>query len=190
MTIQNARTSDLKLFNAFVNLLNNDEQLETISTRHLIAEADISKSTFYRHYADKFDFFRWVADYLLNQLQEAVHEAQTPLTFYQRYFEKCQAYRQAYKSFIVNKHWLDFEQKLLKEGMTNYTAILSKIDQPGIPVDNIASYVVAAHVGMAINWLRNDDTSTPSELADQLTRLTTGALAAFNIDFAKLFQLR
>ncbi len=190
MATQQARTSDLKLFNAFIDLLNDGNQLDTISTRHLIAQAGISKSTFYRHYADKFAFYNWVADYLLSQLQETVQEAQTPLIFYRRYFEKCQAYRQAYKSFIVNQHWLGFEQRLLEEGMTNYTAILSKINQPDIPVANIASYIVAAHVGMALNWLRTDGTSTLDELANQLTRLTTGALAAFNINFANLFQLK
>lgn len=190
MTTQKVRTSDIKLFNAFVKLLNNGSKLENISTRHLIAEAGISKSTFYRHYTDKYAFYNWVANYLLSQLQEAVHEAQTPLTFYQRYFKKCQTYRQAYKAFIINNHWLDFEQELFDKGMNNYRTILSKTNQPGIPVDSIASYIVAAHVGIAVYWLRTDDASTPDELADRLTRLTTGALAAFNIDFVKLFQLR
>ena len=190
MPVLTARTSDLKLFHALINLLNSGESLDKISTRHLLTQAGVSKSTFYRHYADKFAFYDWVADYLLNQLQDTDYSAATPLSFYKRYFEKCQTYRLAYKSFIVNNHWLEFEKRLLDVGMANYTAILSRIDQPDIPVTTIASCIVSAHVGMAINWLRTDDTSTPDELALQLTRLTTGALAAYHIDFAGLFKLK
>ncbi|MFC6253646.1 TetR-like C-terminal domain-containing protein [Secundilactobacillus hailunensis] len=190
MSVPEARTSDLKLFHAFINLLNDGESLDKISTRYLLTQAGVSKSTFYRHYADKFAFYDWVADYLLNQLQDTDYSAATPLSFYKRYFEKCQTYRLAYKSFIVNNHWLEFERRLLDDGMANYTAILSRINQPDVPVTTIASYVVSAHVGMAINWLQTDDPSTPDELAEQLTRLTTGALAAYHIDFAGLFKLK
>ncbi len=46
MPISDARPSDLDLFHALIELLNAGESLDKISTRHLLTQADVSKSTF------------------------------------------------------------------------------------------------------------------------------------------------
>ncbi|WP_054711966.1 TetR/AcrR family transcriptional regulator [Secundilactobacillus paracollinoides] len=110
------RKSDLQLLDALTDLVD-DNDLDKLSTRLLIKRAGLSKSTFYRHYEDKYAFYDWAMAYLLGKDNEPTYHLETPLSFYTKYFEHYQTYRKAFKAFIVNDRWSGFTQKMVDSGM-------------------------------------------------------------------------
>lgn len=182
------RKSDLQLLDALTDLVD-DNDLDRLSTRLLIKRAGLSKSTFYRHYEDKYAFYDWAMAYLLGKDNEPTYHLETPRSFYTKYFEHYQTYRKAFKAFIINDRWSGFTQKMVDSGMANYRAILAKINQPNVPITTVSAYIISAHIGVAVNWIRTDDPTPPQEMAAQLTQLTTAVLSSYGLDFATLFKL-
>ena len=52
-----------------------EQTFETISIRQLIYLAEVNRSTFYRHYLDKYDLLKEIEDRLLDDLQSYYQEA-------------------------------------------------------------------------------------------------------------------
>lgn len=52
-----------------------EQTFETISIRQLIDLAEVNRSTFYRHYLDKYDLLEKIEDRLLDDLQAYYQEA-------------------------------------------------------------------------------------------------------------------
>ena len=52
-----------------------EQTFETISIRQLIDLAEVNRSTFYRHYLDKYDLLEKIEDRLLGDLQVYYQEA-------------------------------------------------------------------------------------------------------------------
>ncbi|MTV82033.1 TetR/AcrR family transcriptional regulator [Secundilactobacillus folii] len=176
-----------KLVNALATLLDS-KPFEKISTLDLIRTAQISRTTFYRHFQDKFDFYDWAKSYLLNYFLEDNYDNETPKSFYTRYFQHFADYRSAFKSFIIEGRWQDFEQQIITSGITYYQKFLSRLPKNNVPIDVVAAYIVTAHIGVATNWLRTDDSRTPEELVEILIQLTSSVLSVYDIDFDTLFN--
>ena len=172
--------SSQKLLTALVTLLD-DKLLTKITTLDLIRTAGISRSTFYRHFQDKFRFFDWVKSYLLNLFLKDDYSNDTPISYYTRFFQHFADYRQAFKSFILEGRWQNFEREILVSGADNYSRLLTKHLDKSAPIKTIATYIVSAHIGVAINWLTEDDAHSPAQMAVIMTRLTNSILANYDL---------
>lgn len=179
--------SRLKLLAALVQLLAT-KPLGQIKTRELIRTAGISKSTFYRQFEDQQAFLAWTSQYLLAQLsfQDGTWQG-TPEKFYTHYFMAFARNRRAYKAFVIDDRWADFQVALLENGVKLYQALFAKLPRTRRPDVMVAQYLVAAHVGVAIQWLKTDDPRSPEVMAQLLTTLSGGALTACGLTFATLF---
>lgn len=177
--------SSLKLLTAFITLLN-EKPLAKITTLDLIRTANISRSTFYRHFSDKLDFYEWVKSYLLSLFLKDDYSQDTPIGYYTGFFQHFADYRPAFKSFILKGAWQDFETQILVSGINNYSRFLDKALKQPAPTKLIASYIVTAHLGVALNWLRTDDVHSPAQMATVVTKLTDSVLANYDLSLAEL----
>lgn len=178
---------NIKLLNALITLLA-DKPLSRISVRDLLRTASLSKSTFYRLFNDKNDFLLWVMHYLLNQFTNQSYANMTPKTFYLNYLGHYATNRRAFKAFVIEDHWTDFEQQLKTVGIEIYRQVFQPfILQPQVKT-LLATYIVNADVAVAINWLKTDDSRTIDQLATEMARLTIAVLAVYNIDFQEILR--
>ncbi|MFC6253350.1 TetR/AcrR family transcriptional regulator [Secundilactobacillus hailunensis] len=172
--------SSQKLLTALVTLLD-DKPLTKITTLDLIRTAGISRSTFYRHFQDKLRFFDWVKSYLLDLFLKDDFSDDTPASYYTRFFQHFADYRPAFKSFILDGHWQNFEREILKSGINNYSHLLTNHLDESAPINTIAAYIVSAHIGVVIDWLTEDDGHSPAQMAVIITQFTNSVLANYDL---------
>ena len=161
------------------------KNLDSITVRDLIKLADISRSTFYRNYLDKYDFYEQTMKGLLagiNAISLDLDDYEIRGTFYQRYFKYFFDNRVFFRAFVKNKKWPMFTNGIIAEGVNAYSQILMKHRQQieeHMPYELFIQYLVTANVGFVTQCLDQDKSEDYTLRASQLSLLVNeGVLQA------------
>ena len=172
------------LMDALVHLLS-EKTLEKITVKDLIIQADVSRSTFYRNFVDKYDFLDWTMNELLIEgIQKQSWFKQSPNsdTYFENFFQYIYEHRVYFKAFINSVNWQQFRDKFVNNALMGYKEILQdqNID---IPIDLLASYIVGAHTEVVSYWLKSNIKYSPEFMAELFKKLTeNGVLKIVNIN--------
>ena len=184
--------SKQRLLSALAKLLSYTA-IEDVRITDLLTAAQVSHSTFYRYWATKEEFYSWVLNYYMDGLSMAVQAKDTsPLQFYRHYFSYINANAVYFRTFNNSSIWPQFNYELYEIGIGIYT---DSLQQAGLPKQRaylIGSYVVNAHIGVVMNWLREpqDQSVTPELLAATVTTMSSAALASQGVELKQLFPYR
>ena len=169
--------SQQRLMKALAQLLNRGEDLETLSIQEITATAKVSRSTFYRNFDSKADFLTWISNELQQGIMEAVmlNHAVIAERPFQNYFRYLNQQREFIKAFIAFLNWPELTQQMYLTATSIYQKEL-KDKQSVIAANDLATYIVGAHVQVTRKWLITDDPRSPEEMARVLTTLTRDTL--------------
>lgn len=172
-----------------------EQTFETISIRQLIDLAEVNRSTFYRHYLDKYDLLEKIEDRLLDDLgvyyQEAldsaclfklekdfkvedyIHEKQNLFHFFEPYLEDL--------AILLGPNGSPTSSRLLQEALREIFWQSISLADPHLEVveaDLLLNHQVASFMGTLTYWLAHSRYKA-QQMSDFHARVTAVGLAEF-----------
>jgi AcrR family transcriptional regulator len=164
-----------------------------VTVRDITERAMVNRSTFYRHYVDKYDLLNQYMDELHAMTSEAAllaektappSEEKVPsgLLVVVRHVQQ---YSEFYRVMLGQNGEQMFTLRFRQMSESRYRYVFSQLDQKpdpkAPPLEMRLSYLSCAAVGAILWWLENDQPCSPEQLAIWLGQLTmtSAGLAPF-----------
>ncbi|OFI48557.1 hypothetical protein BG261_06575 [Floricoccus tropicus] len=165
--------------------------IEEIKVSELINEAKISRSTFYRLFETKEIFFDWVLHYYLEGLSTTTKSnSENSQEFYYNYLTYIDQNSIYFKVFNNSNMWPQFNSEMYRIGIDIYKDfIFSQTYDKKLSIF-VSNYIVNAHIGVVMEWLRQEKMERPEQLSKLLVELTSSALTSQGIEMENMFENR
>lgn len=172
-----------------------EQTFETISIRQLIDLAEVNRSTFYRHYLDKYDLLEKIENRLLDDLQayyqdalksdrlfklekdfkveDYIHEEQNLFHFFEPYLEDL--------AILLGPNGSPTSLLRLQEALREiFSKSISLADAyiEEVEVDLLLNHQAASFMGTLTYWLTHPHYKS-QQMSDFHTKVTTVGLAGF-----------
>ena len=172
-----------------------EQTFETISIRQLIDLAEVNRSTFYRHYLDKYDLLDKIEDRLLGDLQsyyqealesaclfklekdfkveDYIHEKQNLFHFFEPYLEGL--------AILLGPNGSPTSSRRLQEALREIFSQSISLADPHIEeveADLLLNHQAASFMGTLIYWLAHPRYKA-QQMSDFHARVTAVGLAGF-----------
>jgi AcrR family transcriptional regulator len=158
-------------------LLLEEKSFFNVTVSDLTQKAKINRGTFYLHYQDKYDLIDQVESELMCGLERSMQRlnSQDMLKCYMEntpYIPLVQVFQYLKQNGHILKRLLGsngdpaFSLKMksfLKDSF--FADLIESFEDPSIPVDYFSSYAVSAYLGIIENWLSNELSQSPEEMA-------------------------
>jgi len=175
------------LIDALTELLK-EKDINSITVQDLTQKADLTRGTFYLHYADMDEFLYNSMYDILNELVELVkpnhitkkitniNELNSSISFL-NLFEYIGKNSEYFRLMLSEKGYSKFRshlENLIKDKIYNnlVTSIIENENQLNVEQNILISYIISAHIGVIYNWLEKGMKYSPQYMANQLTKLT------------------
>ena len=173
------------ILNAFIELVV-EKGFAAVTVQDITERAMVNRSTFYRHYLDKFD----LVDKYLEQVYELVSEVEVTAenvgmmheespSGLVRMLKHVEAHGDFYRVMLGPKGDPHFTERFLKmpEKRFRYFLSLKPADNSpnALPVDLRLNYIAYADVGAILWWLDNNQPCSVEQLARWLNVLTSAS---------------
>ena len=188
------RKTEKKIETSLLQLMK-EQTFETITIRQLIDLAEVNRSTFYRHYLDKYDLLEKIEDRLLGDLQayyqealdsaclfklekdfkveDYIHEEQNLFHFFEPYLEDLAILLGPNGSPTSSLRL----QKALREIFSHSISLADAFIEE-VEVDLLLNHQAASFMGTLTYWLAHPHYKS-QEMSDFHTRVTAVGLAGF-----------
>lgn len=151
-----------------------------VTVRDLCERAMVNRSTFYRHYIDKYDlldqYATEVGKLTAPELNEGDGKHRGPLQM----LKHVQQFADFYRVMLGQNGDPVFTQRFRQNAAERFRVLLSLQDAPtdpdAPPLEMKLNYIACAGVGAIIWWLENDQPCTPEQLGSWLSQLSTSTL--------------
>lgn len=159
------------------------KDLEKITINDITKNAQVSRSTFYAQFEDKYDFVDQIIEETMIMLRKEIlptqnnknEPEQESHAYYQKHFEFIFKNRYLFQTMLGKHGTPVFRQKFEECARITYRQILLELynnRQLQIPMDYFIEYIISAHVGLTIQWIQNDFKDSPAFMAQLVTELT------------------
>jgi AcrR family transcriptional regulator len=162
------------------------EQMQQIGFRNitvsgLAARAGINRTTFYLHYADKYELLERIEDELLSQLNGIISTAAGSIALSSS--PRKEAHRAALRVFtFIQEHKCEFSALIGLKGDSGfdrkYGELIASIITSGkipirldLPTDYLVAIISGAHINVVRTWILRNMQETPAELANLVSRI-------------------
>lgn len=180
------------IIDAFLELMEKKE-FEKITVSDIIKKAHVSRSTFYAQFEDKYDFANQITEDVLSELRRYVLPASSQESslikesqiYYQYHFEYIYHHARFFKIMLGPHGTPIFRQKLEESAFLTYEKIFENFhyDTLSVSLGYLIPYIVCAHIGLTLKWVRSGLTESPDTMAKVLTNLTfNGLLHGLGLD--------
>ena len=172
-----------------------EQTFETISIRQLIDLAEVNRSTFYRHYLDKYDLLEKIEDRLLDDLQayyqealesaclfklekdfkveDYIHEKQNLFHFFEPYLEDLAILLGPNGSPTSLLRLQEALREIFSQSISLAGAYIEEVE-----VDLLLNHQAASFMGTLTYWLAHPHYKS-LQMSDFHTKVTTVGLAGF-----------
>ena len=161
-----------------------------ITVREITERAMVNRSTFYRHYLDKYDLLNQYMDEVYQLIADADDEALQARKAGQNpkgmpsgllsLLKHIQQFRDFYRVMLGPNGDPVFIQRLRQNAAKRFRVLLSTMtvssDPNAPPLDLKLTYVSYAGVGAIVWWLEQDQPISPEELATWVGQLSTASM--------------
>ena len=172
-----------------------EQTFETISIRQLIDLAEVNRSTFYRHYLDKYDLLEKIENRLLDDLQayyqealdsaclfklekdfkveDYIHEKQNLFHFFEPYLEDL--------AILLGPNGSPTSLRRLQEALREIFSQSIFLGDPlleEVEADLLLNHQAASFMGTLTYWLAHPHYKS-QQMSDFHTKVTTVGLAGF-----------
>lgn len=163
-----------------------------VTVSDITERAMVNRSTFYRHYLDKYDLLDQYMDEVdaLISVDDIITEKFPPKPGSKPngliiLLKHVQTYADFYRVMLGQRGDAAFTERFRQYAIKRYRFILSQVDLPpepnAPPVELKLNYISCAGVGAILWWLENDQPCTVEELAAWLSQMsmTSAGLTAY-----------
>ena len=172
-----------------------EQTFETISIRQLIDLAEVNRSTFYRHYLDKYDLLEKIEDRLLGDLQtyyqkslesaclfklekdfkveDYIHEKQNLFHFFEPYLEDLAILLGPNGSSTSSWRLQEVLREIFSQSISLGDPLLEEVE-----ADLLLNHQAASFMGTLTYWLAHPHYKS-QQMSDFHTKVTTVGLAGF-----------
>lgn len=166
---QSAVASLQRLKNALAEVLV-DKPMGEVTVQDVVRKAEVGRSTFYRHFLDLDDFYRWLQQDMLDTII-AQFDMKNERVEFANFYQYAQEHRILLQSFLKNRQWPEFTEQLYAVVLSNYLKVLQK--QPhAVPVRVRAEFLIGGQINLFQWWLGEKNPPTPAEMAEYHKKLT------------------
>jgi AcrR family transcriptional regulator len=156
-----------------------ERAIEEITVKDVCERAMVHRTTFYKHYADKYALLeqglRQMYDALVAQeehLPPSAYSVEHPPPYFVRLFEHAAQHQQFYTLMLCGEGAGRF-QKLVRDSIAevasaNVRALPSANQQLAMPPDMHAQFVAGAALSLLAWWLEHDMPLSPHQMAQYL----------------------
>lgn len=157
---------------SFYRLLSN-KNLDKITIEDILKESEVSRSTFYRYFEDKYDLMAWCYKYKVNSILNQTANLGFKEVFYQIYvfIKSEQTY---FRKPIHEDHEHSFYRFFLNYSIEYYTKIFLSIYKKEKISENekyLITYMANGQVSIVIQWIKDGCKKNPSELSEFIFHL-------------------
>ncbi|MGE7781014.1 TetR/AcrR family transcriptional regulator [Peribacillus sp. NPDC097264] len=177
------------IYETFISLLSETE-FSRISIKDITNQANISRSTFYAHYQDKYDWLDKTVQEKLSELKECLRVSKPNLgndqsslemadPYYESFFENIATNQKFYHTMFTKIKSEEFLQKLYKvirEDLYHRISSMNKKQSLLVPLDILLDSSSSSIIGITKVWVEKNMIYSPHYMALQLTRLAIGSL--------------
>ena len=172
-----------------------EQTFETISIRQLIDLAEVNRSTFYRHYLDKYDLLEKIENRLLDELQayyqealdsaclfklekdfkvkDYIHEKQNLFHFFEPYLEDLAILLGPNGSSTSSWRLQEVLKEIFSQSISLGDPLLEEVE-----ADLLLNHQAASFMGTLTYWLAHPHYKS-QQMSDFHTKVTTVGLAGF-----------
>lgn len=180
-TIRQQRTQD-HLYRAFIKLVK-EKGFHHVSVTDIVAEANYNRTTFYKHFEDKFD----LADALLTTMLTGLEEAVAIPYLYKRKIDSSELNHQ---SFHIVDYFYEqrefFELLTVSDTIPSLTTDLpltilkiykdqfrfDTVNNSSVNMETFKLYTAFGFYGIIVNWVTTNFVQPKDELVEELIQLT------------------
>jgi len=170
---------------AFIALMQ-EKGFDALTVRDLTERANINRTTFYKHFLDKYDLLDRYEQEIFDRIEAIIEQA--PASALHDWFEQhtIASIVQVYEIFHEEKSLMKillgpngdstFQEKIrLLLTRSIHARLADQIDPAALhfPLELMVMYVSSAHVGIIRYWLENDIPYSPEQLARLLLQIVT-----------------
>lgn len=155
-----------------------DTAFEDIKVSDICEKALINRSTFYSHYADKYELFSAYIDNLKLSLTKELEKNQNISTSKEYYLEMLSLFlnhvseqKQVYRAVMQqnrNSIIIDMIYNAFTEDIAKNIKLDEKRNKENIPCNFIATFYLGAVLSVGMEWLTNENKYTKKELLKYL----------------------
>ena len=172
------------IYETVISLLS-EKEFSRISVKDITNQANISRSTFYAHYQDKYDWLDKTVQEKLSELKESLMKSmpnhgndQSSLEmadpYYESFFENIAINQKFYHTMftkIKSEEFLQNLYKVIRENLYLRISSMSKEQRLLVPLDIWLDYSSSSIIGITKVWVEKNMIYSPHYMALQLTRL-------------------
>lgn len=192
---ENKRRKTEKLIETSLLQLMKEQTFEKISIRQLIDLAEVNRSTFYRHYLDKYDLLEKIENRLLDDLQayyqealdssclfklekefkveDYIHDKQNLFHFFEPYLEDLAILLGPNGSSTSSWRLQEVLREIFSQSISLGDPLLEEVE-----ADLLLNHQAASFMGTLTYWLAHPHYKS-QQMSDFHTKVTTVGLAGF-----------
>ena len=177
---RNSLRSKRLIRQAFAELMQEKQSIDKITVKEIIDRADISKSTFYSHYSDKYELFMELINTLklslFNSLNTNINNVNTREYFIELIsilLNHIDDKKNIYYSILINNRnsiitdiILDVVSKDINSRITN-----DKISTNNIPTEIVSKFYLGAVISIGIEYLESKNKYSKEDMIKYIDKL-------------------
>ena len=172
------------IYETFISLIL-EKEFSQIAIKDITNQANISRSTFYSHYQDKYDLLDKIIQEKLSELSQLLKESKSnymkyqsdmevPDPYFVTFFEHLAINKNFYHTMFTKMDSSEFHTKMfevIRESFYNRVSSMEKEKKLLVPLDILLDYSSSSIIGITKVWIENNMIYAPHYMALQLTRL-------------------
>ncbi|MCO7124364.1 TetR/AcrR family transcriptional regulator [Sporolactobacillus shoreicorticis] len=186
--------TEKQIIDVFIQLLN-EKGFNRLTVRDIADRADINRATFYQHYVDKYTLLKHCEDHWLHKAESmmqtiinvdmlTLYDHGTALPGLEEVLVHYKEHRMLILGLLEIGGTPSFRDRLTEAAQTHLNTILKSQfnGKVAYPMPYISAYLISAHFGIVLEWLKRGANEPTEEIATLITRLTLhGALHGLNL---------
>jgi AcrR family transcriptional regulator len=166
---------------AFISLMQ-EKSFDSLTVKDLSERANINRTTFYKHFLDKFDLLEKYEGEILRNVTNIIRKIETSYIENPKKEDTNFRYLIQIYEYFNQEHELitlllgpngdpTFQESIRQMLIQIYQTMLDEVIDPEdlhFPLDLVIMYVSSAHLGILRYWLENETGQSPQDMADLL----------------------
>lgn len=151
---------------------------DAVTVRDVCEHANIGRSTFYLHYADKESLLLGGFDELHQHLAELTRDAKRPFAFAEALLEHALGNERLFRAMVGRQSWQQMQWRFRDLVVTLLLAELAALKVPAASRPATARFIAGGFLEHLMEALENPGKTQPSELAARFRVLALGVASA------------
>ncbi|QBO35051.1 TetR/AcrR family transcriptional regulator [Periweissella cryptocerci] len=148
------------------------KELNNVTVQDIVRQAEVGRSTFYRHFLNLDDFYDWLQATMLDDILGQFAMGETDNTDFLKFYEYATENRILLQSFLKNRPWPEFSTRLYTVVLNNYMQLLATRPN-SIPARIRAEFLIGGQISLVQWWLGETNPPTPQQMAKYHNELTS-----------------